>query len=167
MILLRTFAHFLFFTSLFSDLTYLTLSVLSLCDSLLDLYQRTYDSKPSRQSILPGSQFFTGLMISLKTSLPTSLLYYFVILLSMHTDTYFTAIECAVKLALIKMASGTLETWILSEVASSAKLQIVEVDAWEVVKKGIMHAGERNRVVQALKIAKNDMKDEKVTSIAK
>lgn len=85
----------------------------------------------------------------------------------MHTDTYFTAIECAVKLALIKMASGTLETWILSEVASSAKLQIVEVDAWEVVKKGIMHAGERNRVVQALKIAKNDMKDEKVTSIAK
>lgn len=35
------------------------------------------------------------------------------------------------------------------------------------VKKGIMHAGERNRVVQALKIAKNETKEGKVSSVAK
>lgn len=85
-------------------------------------------------------------MITFKTSLPTSLLYYFV-LLSIQTDTYFSVIECAVKLSLIKITVSTLEKWVIREVSRSPKLQIVEVDAWQVVKKGIMHAGERNRVV--------------------
>ena len=117
----RSTAYFFFLLTLSFDLTYINLVALSLCDSLSDLYLRTYDLKASKTHILPCSILLHDLLSSLKVSLPTSILYYFMFQ-TLFSDTYFTAIECAVKVALIRVIIGSLERWVVRQVAEGSKI---------------------------------------------
>ena len=121
MLLVRVTAYFFLFLALTSDLSYINLLTLSLCESVFDLYQRTYDIKATRSHLLPGSKLLHDLLSSLKVSLPTDILYYF-LLQAIFSDTYFSAIECAVKMALIRMTLGTLERWMMRQVAEESKI---------------------------------------------
>lgn len=112
MLAVRGTAYFFLLLTLSFDLTYLNMLALSLCDSLFDLYQRTYDIKVRKTHVLSGSILLHDLLSSLKVSLPTSILYYF-LMQTLYSDTYFTAIECAVKVALVRMIVGCLERWVV------------------------------------------------------
>jgi hypothetical protein len=78
-------------------------------------------------------------------------------------------IELAVKVATIKtLLMDSLEENVVREVSQGAKIvDLVEVDAMQAVKKGVAHAGERNNVIIALKIAKTQTSKGKINQAAK
>lgn len=90
----------------------MNLLTVSFCESVFDLYQRTYDIKGKKSHLLSGSYLLHDLLSSLKVILPTSILYYF-LLQTIYCDSYFSAIECAVKMAVIRVVLGSLERWVV------------------------------------------------------
>ena len=160
----------LLYSALFySEIPYVSLLGLSFSDSLIDLYtRRTFDIRSSSATqLLPSSPFLRSMLVNLKYRLPSSLIYYFALLYS-HYEV-FRVIELAVKVATVKtLLIDSLEENVVREVSQGAKIvDLVEVDAMQAVKKGVAHAGERNNVIIALKIAKTQTSKGKINQATK
>jgi hypothetical protein len=111
-----------------------------------------------------GSNLLNDLKNAIKNKVPSSILYYFLslgILNNTEDLSIMTIIESAVKLSLVRtlFLDGVLVSLIKRELTEKCQFNIqAMVDSSEVftiIRKGMMHAGEKSTVIRAAKLARS------------